>query len=1218
MAIQINKIESATMEFPDGRKIPVEKYINQPISWESVLDETHGTAKILMTDMRQSDFDQYGVKVDEQFKVNIPIEIKFVGQKTLIRMIIARDTAEMARKDGWETWSHNVEFVDELKKLEQEPVDNLTFKNTIPRVYDEDIEATWYTKNASSKYVFWTTALAEAETNGWTPPPIKGVFQKGLFQISDNATSFKSSKSNSVNLYILTELTLIITTPSGEQKKYSSSLETSGETYKDTIHSINLSVDGEYNLVFLQRWWYQSNTTSYNSTTQQMETRTTNITYQTQVETWIYVGELNNAAFQPYTIKTVIDRILDVTPTRTANGVNKYTFRNNAEEYALEESPEFTFTGKHLFEVMLDIASYKKMFPALYKNEIFFRPFWNGEMLTSADLPPPTKAILNSAVDQYCTAIDSYVENMVCINDTNVGTVVEPYKNGFISARSNSSSEISESTAVIPTHSAIYQPIALNIGETDGVEVGDIMAYVYEQEDYEALSDTSAAYPYSKGYALKYARFSNNYTELAHRIKTSDVIADALTKPALANILGATTNGKVGDAGESLKTLLSAFIGTDTAAPFADLLFQPTYIPVVNARVRQYKPMMSAEDEEATLFYNQQSEVVDSEAFGEHVKGLVQKLGNHTEIRVYRFDRVDDVPTVGTLIDEKSVYNVAMTIFENHVDVTLCLVDYAELSTYIGVKNEIKTSDISSTKWSNRFINWEEFLIFTHEAYTGNTLSITKDALADVVTFTESKPLTCAMFTTYSESGDSIMNAFAPIKHLALGNSIYFQWEMLDNFAVGYKSEKAPDGATSAWTGTKYDRAQRAVRYCDSFGRMEKLDFQLLKTGPTPDNAGWLITEEDLDWTVDESKEKITFRLKNKYPCYVMVWFQGPIIDPYGWGVPSLILEPNQTSASMDWGWAADETQFNGAHIYDGSYETDAVQKTKIATLAARYIRAKIAHEYPQKPSRLSFYPSSWNSDEEKRPAFQLYDWLIKKNSAEALKFAAQYHFRQTWREFVIGSGMSNFCALVGGSCSQLQMFISTLPINRFERHVNLGDTYNYLVLDDLPSFTVDEDNKRVEITLPSSVNDYIDVTKSWGLVGIDKNGNRQLIFGENKNAKNEAFLTTIYLVAMQKNNEPQARATYKLSLADTTAHESNVLYSVYVGDDFYGQSGDFEFPRGTEITIKNSHVRGFYFVLDGASTWIGYKKSFTFKLTKDMEYYVWDTYVNPTDPMPM
>ena len=143
MAIQNNKIESAIMEFPNGSKVPIEKYINLPIAWESVLDETHGTAKILMTDMRQVDFNQYNVRIDGPFKVNIPIEITFVGQRTKIRMIIARDTAEMTRKDGWETWSHNVDLVDEVKRLEQEPVDNLTFKNPIERIYDEGANVEW-------------------------------------------------------------------------------------------------------------------------------------------------------------------------------------------------------------------------------------------------------------------------------------------------------------------------------------------------------------------------------------------------------------------------------------------------------------------------------------------------------------------------------------------------------------------------------------------------------------------------------------------------------------------------------------------------------------------------------------------------------------------------------------------------------------------------------------------------------------------------------------------------------------------------------------------------------------------------------------------------------------------------------------------------------------------------------------------------------------------
>ena len=1062
-------------------------------------------------------------------------------------------------------------------------------------------------------------AILREDFNGWVAPIIKQLYEKdSIINICFNESKFQKRDDgglNAPNVYSIDKLVLTIIKPNGEKSIYTSPLKDNKEifdaygyaAYNDSFIEVNVDSIGEYHLKFDIIFSGFSSAAAAEIPPVMGEAITT------------FVVENNGNMLSNFSIQSVIQRILDVTPTRTANGVNKYIFRNNAEEYATEESPEFTFTGKHLFEVMLDIASYKKMFPALYKNELYFRPFWNGKVLTSEDLPPPIKAVLNSAIDQYCTALDSYVENMVCINDTNVGTVVEPYKDGYVSARSNSGSAISETSAVVSTHSAIYQPIALNVGEINGVDVGDIQTYTYEQEDYDALSDTSAAYPYSKGYALKYTRFSKNYTELSHRIKTSSVIADALTKPALANIIGAKTNGAVGDTGQSLKDYLSAFIGKDDnpdgLTHFPELLFQPSYIPVVNARVRQYKPMISVESNDTTLFYNQQAEVVDSEAFGEHIKGLVQKLGNHTEIRVYRFDRVDDVPTVGTLIDEKSVYNVAMTIYENHVDATICLVDYAELSTYIGVKNEIKTSDISSTKWSNRFINWEEFLVFTHEDNTGNALSVTKDALEDIVSFTTVKPLTCAMFTTYAESGDSIITAFAPIKHLAIGNSIYFQWEMLDNFAVGYKSEDAPEDAKDAWSGTKYDRAQRAVRYCDSFGRMEKIDFQLLKIGPTPGNADWLITEEDLSWTVDEEDKIIKFTLDKTYSCYIIVFFQGPYSE-----TRSLIFEPNQTSATMGWGWTASQTRFSGASVYNGYYSTNESEKAKMKNLAEQYIRRQIAHEYPQKPRSLSFVPGTWQSDEEKRPAFELYDWLIKKNSAEALKFATQYHFRQTWREFIIGSGMSNFCSLIGGACGQLQFFVSNKYINRFDRHVK-WDSGTMALLEELPTFTVEEDKKRIAITLPGGINSSTDI-KSWSLVGIDKNGNAQLIFGENKNARNEAFLTTIYLVAIQKNNEPPQRSTWRLqyyNLPSSVGAEVLINNAPSYGFD---ENGGLDVQKGSTVTLVNNRNTDVNLTLrkgknlpDGSweesesNVYIikGYG-SYSFTITSDVLYSVWTT----------
>lgn len=1130
--IRKNKIKSAIMEFPNGRlfgnPVPVTRYINLPMAWEDVLDETHGTAKIVFTEMRQSDFDKYGVRIDETFKVNTPIEITFENQQTVIRMIVARDTAEMIRKDGYATWSHNVELVAEIKRAEQEAVDNLTFKNPVPREYTNG-ELVWdlYGKRYSFHSGF-EKEYDSTETNGFLPPLIKQLLKKKQYEISFNQATFKRfTVPMAPTSKKIESLIVKIKKPSGNEASFEADLlpKTYGEYYNNTNFQFNANEDGEYQIQYILTWVDDLGGEGSNSDTY------------TIYFTGYFSTLADTSSYKAYTLKDVIQRTLDLTPTKVLGNFNKYKFcEKDLEKYAMVEAPEFTFTGKHLFEVMYDIASYDKAFPAMHRNEFYFRPYFNGIMLSSEDLPICEKALLNSAIDQYCTALDSYVENMVCINDTNVGTVVEPYMDGYISARSGGGSEISETTAVIPTLSPIYQPTELYVGEANtdkGVsdDIGRIDAYLYEQEDYEAMSDTSGAYPYSKAYALKYTRFEKNVSELAHRIKSDSAMHDAFIKPALANIVK-SVNDDV-SAGEGLREWISSFVDDDKkAAPLSELLFRPTYIPVVNARVRQYKPMYNAADYEATFFYNQQAEVVDSEAFGEHLKGFVQKLGNHTEIRVYKFERIDDVPTVGTLIDGKSVYDVAMTIYETHVQVTLCLVDYAELSTYIGVKNEIKTSDISSTKWCKRYINWEEFFVFTqNEEMACTALSIPKDTLSSLVSFTKSEPLTCAMFTTYTEDGNEIATAYAPIKHLAIGNSIYFQFETLDNFAVGYQSEEAPKDATNAWTGTKYKRAQKAVRYCDTLGRLETVDFALYKQGPTPANSVWEFDQDELEyvpnadptydgeWKLPSDKTglvkairfsndkdhitSIEFELTKKPSCQIRVKFRGKN-DDGTYSNYSMIIPPSKWEGCYSegkWYYAMTNTELVSVEAYTGTSESPDKD-------GCFFVRSQLAHKYPERPSEIKH---------KFEPYVSLENLLVKKNSAEALSFAVQYHFRQTWKNFMIGSGMSNFCSLIGGSCTSLRLFVSTKPINRFERHVNMSDT-TIVELSVLPDFEVDASKKRVKITLPEVINGSFEsgTVCAWGLVGLDKNGNNQLIFGENR-TDTKPFKRTLYLVPMKK-----------------------------------------------------------------------------------------------------
>lgn len=1088
-----NKIKSVVIEFFNGQKVDVTRNLNLPFSFEPVLDETLATAKIILSSLRQREFDQYDIRIDRAFEPNTPVVITFEGQQTEIRMLVARDTAEMVRKDiPYQWWRHEVELVEETKKLERDKVDSLVFQNLLPREYDSKMDVEW--ELSGKQYGALGTTSDSTDTNGWRPPIIQQVQKLGIINLGFNESTFQYAYSSGINATVkyISKLQIQITFPNGKKESYQAQIQEqpSNNQYSNSSIDINLFWEGEHVIDYILEWTYTTSGIGSSST------------IKTIVKASAYIAVGSTEKLQPYTLSEAMERMLSVTPLRQKDGTNKYTF-TGSEGYSTEEAPEFSFTDNTLFEACLQVAQYKQSFPFLYKNQISFRPLWNGITLKESSLPPAVRILRNSSIDQYCTNLDCTVENMVCINDVNVGTVIEPYAGGYISTRSSAGSEISETTAMIPTQSDIYQSLSLMMGETNGTAVGDLKAYVYEQSDYDSLSDTSSAYPNSKGYALKYTRMGRNYTELAHRIQANDKVSEFFSRPALANIVRAKTGG---DVGENLKSYIQDLLAQvsddklvfNRGASFADLLFQPSYTPVVNARVKQYKEYTGDFHYESTLCYNQNAELVDSELFGEHLKGMIQKLGNSTEIRVCEYARIDDVPKVGTIVNidgrPMSVYDTAMTIYETHVVVTLCLVEYAELSQYIGVKNKVKDSDISQEKCYNRYVNFEEFLIFTHdENVVGTGISITPEALLELMRFRSASPLTCAEGIGYTEDGAEISATLRPIKHLALGNSIYFQWDFENHFAAGYQSTEAPDGATSVWTGTLYNRAQKAVRYCDMYGRMETYDFKLLRSGPLPTNSRYQINIDNYDYTqTDEADEqgyaihRITVNRGGAQPYAVE-------IEAYygGYLAASVTIGKNESSASF----TVDSRMGLGNLTFKGYVDGSELQR-------------RLAHAYPLCPDEVR--GQEW----EQSPIFAATDLLIKKNSAERLIFAAQYHFQRDIRDFIIGSGLTNFCSLIGGEARSVKLCLFHEKLNRNERHVSEGKIIESY---DPPTITIEEEKKRVKIEFPKEFDALPIWFKSWALVGRDRNGNLQLIYGENRGANDADFGKTLYLYTKKK-----------------------------------------------------------------------------------------------------
>ena len=876
-------------------------------------------------------------------------------------------------------------------------------------------------------------SLATKYTYGWQPPEIKMLQQVGKLIISDNG-ALLTIASCTVRLTVIN--------PSNEQQSFRSSV--ANEEHEPTSHEyeIDLPISGEYQIKF------------HISGQGQTIDDWVDIT----ATTYIYVNP-DNSSLKPYTLGDTIRRLLSLTPTRTKGEPPKYTF--NAEqlaEYDKEESPEFAFTGHTLFEALLLVAQYKGAFPELKGNEISFRKMWNGVRLKESDLPPSIDDISITDIDMYCTYLETEVQNLVGINDSRTGTIVEPYANGYKTTRAASGSVISQDTAVISTDYDQYLHIKENIGYI-GNELppnGDITAYVYESGDYNALSDKSASYPGSKAYALKWTQMGKNIEELAHRTEGASSLANAFKQPALANIIHAKTDIDY-DAG--IVGYISNLIDPKSSGnSFADLMFRTTYIPIINARIKQYRDNFADFHHDGSIKYNQTAELVDSEMYGEHLKELLRKMGHATKSKVYIFDKIDDVPDVGTVVDGYSIYDIQMSIRENKVVATIAFVKYAELSKYIGVKNPWKDSDVSVDKCYNRQISYNEFLLFTHDGDKKSTSKIFSESTDDPVPklkrlFPDSAhALTCVEATGYTKEGEKLNTVLLPVVSLAIGNSIMFQWQYQNNFSAGYMSEEAPEGATSLLSGTVYNRAQKAVKYADMYGKMETYSFSLMPSGPVPvainneiSNMVWVE-----NGTAIKTPDKVYRNIGNSLP----------------------LKPPELKSANKS---------------LDGEY---------VAWQGQHYISVN--------------------------------DLVVEKNSSEALTFSLQLHFCTDDENFIIGSGMSNYCPLIGSSTPALCAGIVAFKdrINIFNRRISIT---NGEILSDNPTIDsyIEGDNLRAKITVSDKINDKDEngeyIYNSWAyVVGKEqiynnKGGTFQIIFGENRDINGSAFNTELYLLPMHK-----------------------------------------------------------------------------------------------------
>lgn len=572
-------------------------------------------------------------------------------------------------------------------------------------------------------------------------------------------------------------------------------------------------------------------------------------------------------SLRPYSITDCINRVLELAePIRRGerpryvldgaiydvNGnLEPYEQDSNAEKYDKVRAPEFTLTQSTLREQLRAIGSYIHAEPYLEADgRISYLEYGNTK---EEEIDAPY--ISNTAswsINNYCTEIRSNAQNLTSSLGYAKGAKIEPADGLYRSLRSEMQYQrINEQNTSATTDEPIYEIDKVLCGLANGENVidgwvtinnvelspKDITSYIVEATEYNSNLAQSGFFPYAKNWALYYTQGSRNIEGLFYQPPAA---VDASGVPfAISNIL-AVVNGlqprQVHDA-----LTVGSFLGIDLTASDAvpaNLVFQITYKPISSAFVSHGKQEYVTGEEPYTLVYNQSDNLVETEYYGENMKGVAARMGNIEKERTFILKSRTDIPRVGYMLDGYAISAVSCEYYPDYIKCMVGLTkDFNRISEYIGINSMKRMYEVSERQSQERQILIKETVLITDDADATSDSGVLLQDLSGVLdalntqTYSGDAVARCAKVKTYKKNVTPISDdILLPIAARSFGNSVHFAFGFKDNFSAGTKTEWITDGDISG-------RWQTDVPYTDNYGRAYYLNFFIPKGFATSTDA---------------------------------------------------------------------------------------------------------------------------------------------------------------------------------------------------------------------------------------------------------------------------------------------------------------------------------------------------------------------------------------------
>jgi hypothetical protein len=494
------------------------------------------------------------------------------------------------------------------------------------------------------------------------------------------------------------------------------------------------------------------------------------------------------------------------------NGKATYTAGSLAEKYNKVFAPEFTATEDTLREQLKLILSYVHAEPWLDENDVIKVTEYGSTTKSAAASLPYVYSAVSSHINEYCTEVRSHAQNLVSSLGYARGVITDPGNGLYRSLRSETAYvRINENNGVATTTFPIYtiEKVMCGIAETNGtgwrLDPVDITQFVFEDTEYSANLDT-----YAKKYAIYYTQGSPNLKGLFYKAPNA-ANAAKFSPFSISNILSSAT----GQAASSIDDLLVKSVGGA-----ASLVFSISYKPISNHFVSHGKQLYVAGETPYMQLYNQSENLVESQYYGENLRGVAARLGNIEKERTFILKNINDVPRVGEILDGYAISAVSCELYPFDIKCTVGLTkDFNRISEYVGINSQKRMYEISERAAADRTLLIKETLVIGTKpsGYRGSDriwgdLEPFRTVLSNIPN--TAYKISTATFTSKTPNNTPLSVVALPVIGRALGNVLTLNFGMKDNYSAGAKT--IPINGAEDVSG----RWESDVPYSDYYGRV--------------------------------------------------------------------------------------------------------------------------------------------------------------------------------------------------------------------------------------------------------------------------------------------------------------------------------------------------------------------------------------------------------------